>query len=370
MRVVDGISIFVSVLRILELNTSQNLVILDALELAKLHHPSFPPTFPVLIRSLYGRQIAGQVMTTLLAIYPPEKLIHLVISDDSNNFQVKKIRLQELPELKLKEEIAAIYLPPLEPDTSFESFQEVVASLRAPDGCEWDRKQTHQTLRKALLEETYEALKAIDEGDPNKLAEELGDILLQIVLHAQIGYENGSFSMVDVLCGINQKIVRRHPHVFGDLKLDSMDHLLVNWEKLKAEERKENGNAEKSLLDGVPDILPALIQAQEIQDRAGRVGFDWKDIRGVLDKIIEELKEVDDTTSQAQLDEEIGDLLFAIVNYARWRKVDAEFALQNTNKKFRKRFGYIESKARQQGREVGQLSFDELNEFWEEAKMH
>ena len=256
----------------------------------------------------------------------------------------------------------------MEPDTSFESFQEVVASLRAPHGCEWDRKQTHKSLRKALLEETYEALKAIDEGDSSKLTEELGDILLQVVLHAQIGYEKGAFSMVDVLRGINQKIVRRHPHVFGDVKLESMDHLLVNWEKMKAEERKANGNAENSLLDGVPDILPALIQAQEVQDRAARVGFDWKDIRGVLDKIMEELQEVDVTTNQSQLAEEIGDLLFAVVNYARWRKVDAEFALQEANQKFKKRFGFIESKTRQQGRELGQLSFDELNEFWEEAK--
>jgi tetrapyrrole methylase family protein/MazG family protein len=368
LRVIEGISILDKVFQVLSLDSSLDFIRLDALELSNLHHPNFPPTFPVIITYLGEGRIAEQVMSTLVTIYQLEKPINLVISDSRNNFEVKKINLQELPESIRKGEIATVYIPPLAPDASFESFQEVVASLRAPDGCEWDRKQTHKSLRKALLEETYEALKAIDEDDSVKLSEELGDILLQIVLHAQIGYEKGDFSMVDVLRGINQKIVRRHPHVFGDVKLESMDHLLVNWEKLKAEERKANGNVEKSLLDGVPDILPALIQAQEVQDRAARVGFDWKDIRGVLDKIMEEIQEVDDTTNQSQLAEEIGDLLFAVVNYARWGKVDAEFALQNTNQKFRKRFGYIESKTRQQGRELGQLSFDELNEFWDEAK--
>jgi tetrapyrrole methylase family protein/MazG family protein len=188
------------------------------------------------------------------------------------------------------------------------------------------------------------------------------------VLHAQIAFEEGDFSMVDVLQGINQKIVRRHPHVFGDLKLRGMDHLLTNWEKLKAAERKENGEVEKSLLDGVPDILPALTQAQEVQDRAARVGFDWKDIRGVMDKIIEEVGEIDASRDPLELTDEMGDLLFAVVNYARWRKVDPEFALRDTTMKFRKRFGYIEKKARLSGREVSQLSFDELNDAWEEAK--
>jgi tetrapyrrole methylase family protein/MazG family protein len=174
--------------------------------------------------------------------------------------------------------------------------------------------------------------------------------------------------MVDVLQGINRKIVRRHPHVFGDFKLEGMDHLLTNWEKLKAAERKENGNVEKSLLDGVPDILPALTQSQEVQDRAARVGFDWKDIRGVLDKIIEEINEIDAVRDHQELTDEMGDLLFAVVNYARWRKVDPEFALRDTTQKFRKRFAYIEKKARLSGREVSQLSFDEQNEAWEEAK--
>ncbi len=305
---------------------------------------------------------------TLLSVYPDEHPVKLVHSAGNADEVVESIALYEIDRSEHIGLLTVLYIPPLEPDTSFEAFQEVVAHLRAPEGCPWDREQTHVSLRKALLEETYEALKAIDEENPQKLAEELGDLLLQIVLHAQIGSEEGDFSMVDVLEGINRKIVRRHPHVFGDFKLDGMDHLLTNWEKLKAAERKENGNVEKSLLDGVPDILPALTQAQEVQDRAARVGFDWKDIRGVMDKIIEEVNEIDAARDPQELIDEMGDLLFAVVNYARWRKVDPEFALRDTTQKFRKRFSYIEQKARLAGREVSQFSFDELNEAWEEAK--
>jgi tetrapyrrole methylase family protein/MazG family protein len=250
-----------------------------------------------------------------------------------------------------------------------ESFQEVVARLRAPDGCPWDREQTHLSLRKYLLEETYEALQALDAQDPEALREELGDLMLQIVLHAQIAAEDGEFTLADILRGINQKIVRRHPHVFGEVKVTGVEGVLVNWQKLKDQERVENGvNAAKGMLDGVPAILPALSQAQELQDRAARVGFDWSDIDPVIAKVFEELEEVRVAATAEDRWAELGDLLFAVVNLVRWHKVDAESALRGTNSKFRRRFAYIEEQARAAGRSLSDMTLAEMDVWWEEAK--
>lgn len=367
-RVIEGISYIEPVCTALGVDAYPHLVIGDALELAANHHVSFPPSFPAMIAQVHSPQVAVELKKVLLTNYPAEHPVTLVHSAGNPDEILEQLHLKEIDRSSHLGLLSVLYIPPLTADASFEDFQEVVAHLRAPEGCPWDREQTHVSLRKALLEETYEALKAIDVKDPCKLTEELGDLLLQIVLHAQIGFEEGEFSMVDVLRGINRKIVHRHPHVFGNLDLRDMDHLLTNWEKLKAKERKENGEAEKGLLDGVPDILPALEQAQEVQARAARVGFDWKDVQGVLEKISEEIREIEDAGSPEEMTDEIGDLLFAVVNYARWRKVDAEFALRDTTQKFRERFGYIEGKARDQGREVAQMTFEELDEAWEEAK--
>ena len=209
--------------------------------------------------------------------------------------------------------------------------------MRAPNGCPWDREQTHETLRKHLLEESYEAISAIDSGDFTDMREEFGDLLLQIVLQSQIANEEGQFNVNQVVHGIHSKIVRRHPHVFGDVQLDGVDGVLANWEKLKEKERSEK-KVETGLLDGVPMALPALSQAQEYQDRAARVGFDWPEIEGVLDKVKEEIEEIKNAETDFELASEIGDLFFALVNVARWKKIDAESALRGANQKFRKRF--------------------------------
>lgn len=200
-------------------------------------------------------------------------------------------------------------------------------------------------------------------------------MLLQIVLHSQIANEEGQFNVNQVVQGIHSKIVRRHPHVFGDVELDGVDGVLANWEKLKEKERKEltlsgaeGKKQEKGLLDGVPKILPALNQAQEYQDRAARVGFDWPEIEGVLDKIAEEIEEVKQVTNESELTSELGDLLFALVNLARWKKVDAESALRGTNMKFKMRFGYVEKGAKSQGRELSSLTLEEMDALWNEAK--
>ena len=249
----------------------------------------------------------------------------------------------------------------------FERLVRIMATLRAPGGCPWDREQTHESLRKHLLEEAYEAISAIDSGDFAEMREEFGDLLLQVVLQSQIANEEGQFNVNQVIQGIHSKIVRRHPHVFGDLKLEGVQGVLANWEKLKEKERSEQ-KEEKGLLDGVPLALPALSQAQEYQDRAGRVGFDWADIEGVLDKVKEEIEEIKNAETNFELASEIGDLLFALVNVARWKHVDAESALRRTNLKFKKRFAYVEQGAKRQGRDLSTLSLDEMESLWQEAK--
>ena len=225
-----------------------------------------------------------------------------------------------------------------------------------------------RTLRADLLEETYEALAALDAGDPEGLREELGDLLLLIFLHTQIASDNGDFTMVDVLRGIHTKIVYRHPHVFGNLHAADAGAVLKNWERLKAEERASKGKSEASLLDGVSQALPALLQAEQYQKRAHHVGFDWKDIGGVREKLEEELREVDAATGGAELAAEIGDLLFSVVNLARWHHLDAESALREANARFYQRFSSIEAAARLQGRSLTDMSLDEMEALWQKAK--
>ncbi len=218
------------------------------------------------------------------------------------------------------------------------------------------------------MEEAYEVLAAIDENDPQGMTEEFGDLLLQIVLHAQIASEYGDFNMTDILSGIHEKIVRRHPHVFGDLVVKDKETVLKNWELLKAEERQAGLKKGDSSFDGVSMALPALVQADTYQKRVARVGFDWSNLQGVIDKVIEEFQEVQQTKSKAELEREIGDLLFSIVNLARWSDIDAESALRLANNRFRKRFISMEAQARLQARPLTEFSMDELDALWEIAK--
>ncbi len=264
--------------------------------------------------------------------------------------------------------MTTLYIPARENGRGFEDFQQIIARLRAPDGCPWDRKQTHLSLRPYLLEESYEVLDALDQEDPEHLLEELGDLLLQIVLHTQIATEEQDFNMTDVVAAVSEKIVRRHPHVFTDLDVDSVEGVLNNWEQIKAEERRNKGEERKSMLDGIPVALPALTQADQIQQRAKRVGFDWKTIDPVIAKIHEELQELKEADTPERKQSEAGDVLFAVVNLLRWLEVNPEMALRETNSRFRKRFGYIEAQAARQGRNVDDLSFEEMDALWEEAK--
>jgi len=341
------------------------LTLLEAPSLSSAHYPPFAPDAPALLLGLDSRELALLVKNVLRSIYPAAHEIILVDGNETRN-----TTLLDLGTFSNYSASTCLYLPSLGEGTSLESFAEIVAHLRAPDGCPWDQKQTHQTLRTHLLGESYEALTAMDENDSAGMCEEFGDLLLQIVLNAQIATETDEFSMPLVVKGIYKKIVRRHPHVFGDVDLAGVDGVLQNWEKIKEKERKENGKAEqeKGLLDGVPSALPALTQALEYQDRAARVGFDWPEVDGVLDKVREEIEEIKQAQNLEEVTAELGDLFFVLVNLARWRKVDAESALRGTNLKFKKRFAHVEQGAKKQGRNLSDMTLEEMDAFWNEAK--
>lgn len=355
-------SLVTSTFDALRLDPPSKLSLLEAHEFSSAHFPPTPPAVDTLILGIDSQELALQVKKVLLAVYPREHMIQVV--EDGRR---KEIALDELAVFSAS---ACLYIPSLGAGTSFESFAEIVAHLRAPDGCPWDKEQTHQSLRTHLLEEAYETLTAMDDNDPAGMCEEFGDLLLQIVLNSQIANEIDEFSMTEVIKDIYDKIVRRHPHVFGDVKLDGVKGVLQNWEKLKEKERKDNGEEkkEKGLLDGVPAALPALTQAQEYQDRAARVGFDWPEIEGVLDKIQEEIAEIKQAQNLEEVRAELGDLFFVLVNLARWRKVDAESALREANLKFKKRFAYVEKGAKGQGRNLSDMTLDEMDALWDEAK--
>ena len=248
--------------------------------------------------------------------------------------------------------------------SQFSTLVDIIARLRSPDGCPWDREQSHASLRGCLLEECYEVLEALDEGDSKRLSVEMGDLLMQIVFHAQIAAEAGEFELGDVISSINAKLTRRHPHVFGSVKVKGADEVLANWEALKKKEREKGA----SMLDGVPDAMPALAYSQGIQDRVARVGFDWEDDGGVIDKLAEEVKEFSRARSPEEKEQEFGDLLFTLANVARRQGIDLEAALRRANRRFCRRFSYMEERCRTRGLDFGQLSFEEQNALWEEAK--
>jgi MazG family protein len=262
-------------------------------------------------------------------------------------------------------------------NTAGEKFQQLVgimARLRAPEGCPWDREQTFDSIKPYTLEETYEVLDAIDRRDWNELAEELGDFLLQAVFYAQMAAEQNLFRIDDALDAINRKLLRRHPHVFGDETAQTAGDVKKIWGEVKAAEKKDKGKGAEGLLDPVPRALPALVEAQQIASRAAHVGFDWENAEQVIEKLHEELAELDEArrkTAPDELDElenELGDLLFVLVNLARFLKVDPEQALRRTNAKFRRRFGFIERKLAERGRKPEESNIQEMEALWQEAK--
>lgn len=246
---------------------------------------------------------------------------------------------------------------------SFDTFLSIVAQLRGPKGCPWDKEQTHASVAKYLLQECHEAIEAIEDEEPAKLADELGDLLLQIGLNAQIAQDQGGFTIKDVLRSINQKLIRRHPHVFGSDTVSGPEEVVANWQSIKNSER-----GTESTLDGIPRSLPSLAASQEIQTRAAHTGFDWPDMQGVLEKVREEISEFQNAHTSQHLEHELGDIIIAIVNIGRKLNIDTEGAVRKANERFRKRFSYMEQAALQQGKSLDQLTIESKEMLWQEAK--
>ncbi len=255
--------------------------------------------------------------------------------------------------------------------SKFERLIELMARLRAPGGCPWDRAQSFDTIKPYTLEETYEVLDAIDRRDWRSLAEELGDYLLQAVFYAQMAREQDLFDIADSLDAINEKLVRRHPHVFADASADTPDDVKRRWDEIKKEEKASRGEPQKGLLDGIPHAMPALVEAQQMTSKAAGVGFDWENVEQVFEKLEEELEELHrarESASPEEIEDELGDLLFVVVNVARFLKVDPEQALRRTNAKFRRRFGFVEKQLRERGKSPEQSDIIEMEDLWQQAK--
>ena len=398
----------------LSIDPVDGLQICDALELAALHHPSLNPDKPALIAQVYSRAIASDLKLTLMNQYPPEHEVWVVNGSRGDGEQkepesrnqvssrnlvsrpdqeqgddkvhertnvspspllpgtsapVLRLPLHQLDHHDIFDHLTTLYVPALPFIGGFEAFQETIAFLRAPNGCPWDREQTHESLRTALLEEVYEVLDALDQGDLNALQEELGDVLMNVVMQIQIATEAEEFRMVDVIGEIDAKLKRRHPHVFGDVVVNSVGDVLTNWNAIKQQEHKTGGKpARESAIDGVPPALPALAQAQKLAHKAERAGFKFDNHEQRLAKSHEELDEVLAARDDGERAEEMGDLLFTIADLADGYGIDVETALREANLKFSRRFRAMEAIIRERTLQMDKLSAGELQAIWREVK--
>lgn len=336
----------------------------------RLASVAFDPSWPLVVlrddaaaeAALPGRHARSGPHAVLAALYPARH--GLLRLDDA-----ERVALEALDDAALA---AADWLvEPLDPIENLGSphgIAAISARLRAPDGCPWDRRQTHRTLRPYLLEEAYETVDAIEHGTAADLAEELGDLLLQVILHAQFAAEERAFDLTDVYRSIAGKIVRRHPHVFGTVDVDGVDQVMSNWESIKAGERAERGKEAEGAFGGVARALPALPASREIQERAAALGWDWDEIGGVWEKVAEELDELRAASSDDERLHEVGDALFAIVNLARWMKVDPEEALRSANHRWVARYRRVEALAVERGLDLEAMTLAEKDELWDEVK--
>jgi tetrapyrrole methylase family protein/MazG family protein len=337
------------------------LQICDALALAALHHPPLNPDQPALIAQVYARAVASDLKLTLMNQYPPSHRVIVVRS----GAPLRATTLAALDHSDDFDHLTTLYLPALPCTGSFESLQETVAHLRAPEGCPWDREQTHESLRSTLLEETYEVLNAIDAGDPAALREELGDLLLNVVMQAQIATESETFRMSDVIADLIAKLRRRHPHVFGAAVADTAEQVVANWNAIKCQEK---GQQARSALDGIPEALPALAQAQKIAQRAEQAGFQWDSHEERLAKVREELEEVVNARDPDHRMEEFGDLIFTIADWADGYGIDIETAARVANQKFARRFRALERLAHARGLSLSEMSAEEKRALWQQVK--
>ncbi|KGR87935.1 nucleoside triphosphate pyrophosphohydrolase [Lysinibacillus odysseyi] len=326
----------------------------------------------ILIAQVYDAFSASEVKLTLMEKYRDDYPVTIVTAAGSSKEKLLTVPLYELDHVAELNNLTTVYVPPVASDEEalrdWTTFRKIIATLRGPNGCPWDQKQTHESLKKYLLEEAHEFLAAVDAEDDYAMIEELGDVLLQVFLHAQIGEDNGYFNLEEVLASISEKMIRRHPHVFGDVAVEDAEQVVANWEEIK---RAEKGEQKEPLLDGEYRADSSLQTAYNYQKKAAKVGFDWPNVEEAWDKLMEEMKEfqveIEKGDARQRMDE-FGDVLFTLVNVARYYKISPEEAMLHANEKFARRFRYIENEVKKNGKEFTSFTLEELDAFWNEAK--
>jgi tetrapyrrole methylase family protein / MazG family protein len=327
----------------------------------------------IIFCQVYDEYIASEVKLTLMEDLPYDYEVFIVDAAGTNEEKVMASPLFELDRNLKMSNLMSVYIPPVPENLrnhQFNRLRQVIQKLRGPDGCPWDQKQTHESLKPYLIEEAYEVIDAINKQNDDMLLEELGDVLLQIMMHSQIGEEEGYFTIDDVIKSITDKMIRRHPHVFGEENVHNASEVEQNWEQIKIEE-KGNKPSNTSLLDEIEKSLPNLLYAYELQKRAAKIGFDWDEVAPICDKILEEIEEFKDALTNNERNEiegEFGDILFALVNLARHYKINPELALYETNEKFVRRFKSMEEQAKQSGISLKDLTLEEMDKLWDKAK--
>lgn len=367
-QVLPGMSFMEILYARLSIDPIEGVTIIDSSDINEL--PNDLPT-SLVVTQVYNKQIASDLKIALMDLYPDEYEIVLVKNLGLPDELIKTIPLYMLDRQGDIDHLTSVYVPYRKSDGKcfeLESLIDIMAKLRSPGGCIWDIEQTHESLRRNLIEEVYEVVEAIDIKNAELLCEELGDLLLQIVFHARMAEETGDFSMQDVIDGINQKLIRRHPHVFGDINVRDAGEVVLNWDKIK---QQEKAGERKNVLDGIPKDLPGLMRAQKLQQKAAKVGFDWDNISFVWDKIREEVAELKIAIEQGDniaIEDEWGDYCFSLVNLARFLHIDAEVAINKVNGKFQQRFSYIENALRRSGKKWEEVSLTDMDRLWDEAK--
>lgn len=369
-EIIHGISFIEPCLALLGIDALDGLQVLDALTVADLYHPTINPAQPALLAQVYSQAVASNLKLTLMNQYDDEFPVKLIHAAGTAEAVVEDLMLYEIDRSARIDATTSLFVSAIDERSSFEALQNIIAHLRSPAGCPWDREQSHKSLRPFLIEEAYEVLEALDADDPRALYQEMGDLLLQILLHTQIAIDEGEFKMTDVLRHLNEKMIRRHPHVFGDVEATGDPGQLSQiWQAVKQAEKGGEKATIESLLDGIPAGAPALFVAQRYSQRAAKVGFDWPDVSGVEAKFEEELAEVYAASTDEARAKEIGDLIFVLVNWLRWLNVDdPESLLRETNAKFYRRFRHVEKEAAKRGQPISAFSLDELEAFWQDAK--
>ncbi len=368
-RIVPGISFVEPALAAMGIDALDGLQIFDGIEIASALYPPLNPDVPLLLGQVYSRMVASELKLSLMGIYPAEHKAALIHSAGQEDQLVEWSPLYEIDRSDYIDHLTSLYVPPLPLKAGLPALAETVAVLRSPGGCPWDQEQTPQSMRTGFLEEAYEVLDALDAEDVDNLREELGDLLYHIVMQTQMATEAGEFTLTDVIAGIEAKLKRRHPHVWGDWQVSDSADVLRNWEIIKRMEKGDRAADEfVSRLSGIPSSLPTLMRAQKIQSRAAKTGFDWPDISGVYEKLEEELDELREASTPEELRLELGDVLFVVTNLAQWLGVEAEIALREANARFTRRFQLVEKFIVERGLEWNNLSFVEMDALWEEAK--